>query len=191
MTLQKNNNMKYKTPILIFDTNIFLTGIDFNLIDGIIYTTPNIIEEVEVEKYKSKNLNILNRIHAALENKKLVLKVPKRKYMQEVIEISKITGDFNALSFADKEFLALALEMINTRRESKITVFSNDYSIENVSSELNIPFSSLFKDGIKSKIYWEVYCPYCKNTYDVKDLYKKCETCGTNLMRRPKSNIIY
>lgn len=183
--------MKYKSPILIFDTNIFLTGIDFNLIDGIIYTTPNIIEEIKVEKYKTKNLNILNRIHAALENKKLILKVPERKYMQEVIKRSKITGDFNALSFADKEFVALALELINTRKEDRITVFSNDYSIENVGSELNIPISSLFKEGIKSKIYWEVFCPHCKNTYNVKDLYKKCETCGTKLIRRSKNNIIY
>jgi len=190
MIHQKNKNMQNKSSILIFDTNIFLTGIDFNLIEGLIYTTPTIIEEIKVKKYLKKNQNILYRIQAALENQKLIIRPPEKKYVEEVIIKAKITGDYSALSDADKELIALALELTETN-ECEVKLFSNDYSIENVSSELKIPFFPLFKHGIKSKIFWEVYCPQCKTTHKVEDLHKTCEICGSIMKRRPKSNKLY
>ena len=81
--------------------------------------------------------------------------------------------------------MAISLELTEKQEES-MRVYSNDYSIENVCSELNIPFSSLFKDGIESKIIWEIYCPYCKKIYRAEDLNKICEICGKKLRRRPK-----
>ena len=177
--------MREKVLIFIFDTNIFLTGIDFNVIEGVIYTTPSIIEEVSERRYKEKNRNILNKISAAIETRKLKLKTPKNEYISKINEISKLTGDFNALSDADKGLLAISLELTEKQEES-MRVYSNDYSIENVCSELNIPFSSLFKDGIESKIIWEIYCPYCKKIYRAEDLNKICEICGKKLRRRPK-----
>ena len=179
--------MKEKSSIYIFDTNIFLTGIDFNIIEGFIYTTPSIIEEVKASKYLEKNRNILNKINAAIETKKLKIKSPKNKYINKVKEIAKKTGDFNALSDVDKELLALTLELTESRSEF-VKMYSNDYSIENVCSELNIPFSSLYKNGIESKIIWEVYCPHCKNIHTAEDLNKICEICGSKLKRRPKNN---
>ena len=177
--------MKEKASIYIFDTNIFLTGIDFNLIEGIIYTTPSIIEEVNDSRYKEKNRNILNRINAALGTNKLKIKVPKNEYITKISEVSKNTGDFNALSDPDKELLAISLELIETQGEN-IKIYSNDYSIENICAELNIPYHSLYKDGIKSKIIWEIYCPYCKKVYSPEDFNKICEMCGSKLRRRPK-----
>lgn len=190
MILQKNEEMLSKSPILIFDTNIFLTGIDFNLIDGIIYTTPSIIEEIKVEKYSKQNKNILNKIYAALDNNKLIVRSPKRIYMEDVIEKSKLTGDFKALSKVDKELISLALELVETHKTT-VQIFSNDYSIENVCSELNIPFFSLFKERIRSTITWEVYCPHCKSSHDAEDLFKTCEICGSTLKRKPKDYKIY
>ncbi len=190
MTHQKNSQMNEKNPVLIFDTNIFLTGIDFNIIDGIIYTTPTVIDEVKVGKYREKNRNILTRIYAAIENNKLRVKTPKNKYIQEIANRSKFTGDFNALSFADKELIALALDLKENLNQN-VKIYTNDYSIENVCSELNISFSSLYKEGIKSKIIWEVFCPYCKEIHDIEDFNKSCEKCGSKLTRRPKRNIIY
>jgi UPF0271 protein len=182
--------MKEKASIYIFDTNIFLTGIDFNIFEGVIYTTPSIIEEVKVSKYLDRTRNILNKINAAIETRKLKIKSPQSKFIDKIKEISIKTGDFNALSDADKELIALTLELTE-RRIELVKIYSNDYSIENVCSELNIPFSSLYKDGIESKIIWEIYCPYCKDIRNPEDLNKKCEICGTKLKRRPKNNIIY
>jgi len=183
MTLRKSNNKNKE--ILIFDANIFLTGVDFNLINGIIYSTQNIIKEIEVDKYINKNRNILNKIQAALDSKKLILKTPSNKYIEEVEEKSKLTGDYNALSTTDKELIAVALELKETLNK-EVKIYTNDYSIENLSLELNIPFAPLIKNGIKTKIMWEIYCPFCKGIHKVEDLNKNCERCGSKLRRRPK-----
>ncbi|TFG01106.1 MAG: hypothetical protein EU540_04430 [Promethearchaeota archaeon] len=179
MKTKKNNE------ILIFDTNIFLTGIDFNLMNGLIYTTPNIINEIKIDKYINKNRNILNKIQAAIDSKKLILKTPSNKYIDEVDKKSELTGDYKALSNTDKELIALTLELKETVTNN-IMIYTNDYSMENLCSELNIPFSSLFKKGIKSKILWEIYCPYCNEIFKPGNLNKNCEKCGLKLKRRPK-----
>lgn len=171
--------------VSVIDTNIFLTGIDFNLLKGIIYSTAKVIDEIRVKKYKDKNRNILNKIEAALISRKLVLTKPSEEFVSRVNHTSKITGDHEALSYADKELIALTLELIE-KSSKNVKLYTNDYSMENVCSELKIPFSSLFKDGIESKIIWEVYCPFCKDIQKSKDLNKKCEICGSKLKRRPK-----
>ena len=98
-------------------------------------------------------------------------------------EKAKLTGDINALSKTDIGLIALALELINTAN-NEITLYTNDYSMENLCSELNLKFKTLFKNGIKDKIYFEVYCPYCKTTHKSEDLNKNCEMCGLKLKRR-------
>ena len=52
MTALKNNNSKNASKILIFDTNIFLTGIDLNIIKDLIYTTPSVIDEIRIRQVK-------------------------------------------------------------------------------------------------------------------------------------------
>ncbi|MFX1366890.1 MAG: NOB1 family endonuclease [Promethearchaeota archaeon] len=177
--------MKEKDAIYIFDANIFLTGIDFNLIKGIIYTTPSIIEEVENRRYKEKNRNIVNKIKVAIDTKKLKVKLPEIKYIEIIKTVSKKTGDFNALSNADKDLIALTLELTE-KINTQVIMFSNDYSIENVCSELMIPFLPLYKEGIDYKISWQVYCPQCQTIHDAEDLNRLCEICGSILRRRPK-----
>ena len=181
----KNNDMKDKDQIAVFDTNIFLTGIDINIFKNIIYTTPNVIEEVKASKYMVKNRNILNKIYAAIESKKLRIRNPNVKFIQDVTKKSKITGDLYALSNIDKELIALTLELSKNYHQ-KVKLYTNDYSIENVCSELNISYTSLYKDGIEKKIIWEVFCPNCKTIHKAEDLYKICEICGLKLKRRPK-----
>lgn len=168
--------------ISIFDANIFLTGIDFNIFDEIIYTTPGIINEIKINK---THRNIINKILAAIETKKLRLKTPGEKYKQEIERKAMITGDFSALSREDKDLLALALEL-KEDVDQNVRMYTNDYSIENMCSKLNIPFAPVFKEGIKKMIIWEVYCPYCYIIYNSDDLKKKCERCGSSLKRRPK-----
>ncbi|TFG14753.1 MAG: hypothetical protein EU535_02880 [Promethearchaeota archaeon] len=185
MIALKSNPQKKAKSILIFDTNIFLLGIDFNLIDGLIYTTPEVIEEIRHKKYLSKNRNILNKIYAAIESKKLILKNASDQYFQEIEHNSKITGDYNALSAVDKGLVALTLELRETVNKN-VKIYTNDYTIENICSELNISFSPLNKKGIKSKTIWEVYCPYCNEVFKPEDLHKYCDRCGLKLKRRPK-----
>ncbi len=182
MTVQKNNNIK---KVSVLDANIFLRGIDLYLFNGMIYTSPRIIDEIDVNKYKNKNRNILMQIQVAIESKKLIVKSPLKKFLQEIVNKSKITGDYNALSDADKELLALTLELKENLKD-KVILFTNDYSMENLCCELNIKFSPIYEKGIKAKVEWQVYCPFCKDVRDAEDLNKNCERCGLKLKRRPK-----
>ena len=179
MTVLKNNS------ILVIDSNIFFIGIDLNIFKEIIYTTPKIIEEIEVDKYRNKNRNILNKIEVAIESKKLIIKEPSTKSLQLVEEKSKVTGDFKVLSAADKELIALTLELSISQNQD-VVLYTNDYSMENLCSELNLKFSPLYKKGIQKHIIFEVYCPHCKKIYQTENLYKECEVCGTKLKRRPR-----
>ncbi|MGB5909796.1 MAG: hypothetical protein WBH31_01245 [Promethearchaeia archaeon] len=179
MTVRKKNS------ILVFDTNIFFIGIDLNIFKENIYTTPKIIEEIEVDKYSDKNRNILNKIRVAIESKKLIIKEPNIKFFKLVEEKSKITGDFKALSRADKELIALTLQL-SISQSYDVILYTNDYSMENLCSELNLKFSPLYKKGIEKQIIFEVYCPHCKKIYQTENLYNECEVCGTKLKRRPR-----
>ncbi len=178
--------MSDTSGILVLDANIFLIGIDFTLMEGLIYTTPKIIEEIKVKKYKEKNRNILNKIEAAINTKKLILRTPSEQYIYEVEKKSKLTGDFKFLSDVDKELIALTLDLIKNSGK-KVIIYTNDYSIENVCSEMGILFSTIHKKGIESLIVWQIYCQNCKKIYDSKVLNEVCENCGSKLKRRPKS----
>lgn len=183
MTALKNKNSIKDSKILIFDTNIFLTGIDLNIIGDLIYSTPSIIDEIKVNK---KNRNIINKIQTSIETKKLILKIPKKNFVDIIEKMAMETGDLNALSKVDRELLALALEL-REGSDQEVKMYTNDYSMENVCSKLNIPFSPLYKKGIKSSIIWEIYCPFCKKVYMADELNKFCEECGSKLKRRPKN----
>ena len=91
--------MKEKDSIYIFDTNIFLTGIDFNLFKGVIYTTPSIIDEVNDSRYKEKNRNILNKINAAIETRKLKVKSPKNEYITKIRDFFIVLNVFFHINF--------------------------------------------------------------------------------------------
>ncbi len=173
-----------KGSILVFDTNIFLKGIDFNFFKETIFTTPEIIDEIQVKRYKDKNRNIIHRIEVAVELGKLIIKEANENYINKVDEKSKLTGDINALSDADVNLIALALELMDTYNQ-EIVLYTNDYSMENLCSELKIKFMPMFKEGIKEKIFFEIYCPHCKTIFKPKDFNKICEMCGSKLKRRP------
>ncbi|MBY9002515.1 MAG: NOB1 family endonuclease [Candidatus Lokiarchaeota archaeon] len=174
-----------KSSILIFDTNIFLKGIDINLFPNKIYTTPDIINEIEVIRYEARNRNIINRIHAAIESRKLIIKSPSEKYVYHAKTIAKNTGDLKALSDQDYSVVALALELMNS---FEVELFTNDYSIQNLCHELNISVRSLFINGIERQIIFEIYCPHCQTIHKSEKLNEICEVCGSRFKRRPKKD---
>jgi len=186
MTAQKSNILNNnEDKILVLDTNIFLLGIDINVIKGQLYTVPGILDEIEVERYLEKNRNILIRIEYALSSKKLIIMNPEKDFIGEVKEKGKKTGDLRVLSDIDIKLIALTLELDRTN-EKKVVLYTNDYSMENVCSELNLNFSPLGKEGINKKREYEIYCPHCQEIHPAEELGQKCEICGSKLKRRPK-----
>jgi len=174
---------KKKKSILVFDTNIFLTGVDFNYFPERIFTTPGIVNEIKVRKYADKNRNILRRIENAIETGKLVVKESQDKYSNIVEEKSQSIGTTKVLSKNDINLMGLVLELMDTYSED-IELYTNDYSMENLCPLLKITFKPLYKKGIKEKMQFEVFCPYCKILHNPEDLGKKCERCGLQLKKR-------
>ena len=170
--------------VLVFDTNIFLTGIDFNLIPNIIYTTSEVIDEINVSRYSEKNRNTLIKIYVGIENKKLIVKNPTQNYLEIVKKKSKLTGDLKSLSEVDFGIIALALELMQIKKH-EVIVYTNDYSMENLCSELNINFKPLYKKGIKDQMNFEIYCPNCYSLYKAERLNTGCDLCGMKLKKRP------
>ncbi|MBY8982622.1 MAG: hypothetical protein KGD57_06720 [Candidatus Lokiarchaeota archaeon] len=184
--IDPRKNLKgIKKHLMVFDTNIFLTGIDFNIINTDIYTIQEVLDEIEVTRYLQKNRNIINRIQCAIETNKLILKSPSEEYINQVKESAKKTNDLMVLSNVDIKIIALALELKETM-DQKVVIYTNDYSMENLCLELNLSFSPLGKEGIKKKRLFEVYCPFCKIIKNSNELV--CEICGSKLKRRTKEN---
>ncbi|MHA1233843.1 MAG: hypothetical protein ACTSQL_02020 [Promethearchaeota archaeon] len=162
---------------------MFLTGVDFNYFPERVFTTPGIINELKVQKYIDRNRNILLRIEIAIETGKLVVKKCQDMYSHKVEEKSISTGTTKVLSKNDINLIGLVLELMDTYSED-IILYTNDYSMENLCTLLKIRFKPLYKKGIEEKMYFEVYCPYCKTLHKPEDLGKKCERCGLHLKKR-------
>jgi rRNA maturation endonuclease Nob1 len=141
------------------------------------------VDELKVPKYIDRNRNILRRIELAIETGKLVVKKSQDKYSNIVEEKSKSTGTTKILSKNDVSLMGLVLELMDTYTED-IILYTNDYSMENLCTMLQIRFKPLYKKGIEEKMYFEVYCPYCKTLHKPEDLDKKCERCGLHLKKR-------
>jgi UPF0271 protein len=119
----------------------------------------------------------------AVGNAKLKIKQPSAEFMDKVKEASKKVGDILSLSEADKQVLALALEL-------KIAGFTplivtDDYSIQNVANQIGVEFAPLMTFGIRFRLHWILYCPACHKKYPSDYRLKTCEVCGTVLKRKP------
>jgi len=73
-------------------------------------------------------------------------------------------------------FFALALD-INKDEDAKAIILTDDYSIQNVASTLNIKYQSFSQKGITKKFKWQYRCPGCKKQF--KETVTICPICGT------------
>jgi UPF0271 protein len=124
------------------------------------------------------------RFKTAVENGKLKVKAPSKKFLNRV-EASAITvGDSFFLSETDMQILALALELSATGYTPQIV--TDDYSIQNVATQMGIEFVSLATFGIRRLLKWVRYCPACRREYPADYNSTKCAVCGTPLKRKPR-----
>ncbi len=162
---------------LVFDTNIFLIGVNFNIIKNHLYTVPGVLEELRVDRYLGENAIILERIQYAVESGQLTIRMPEDMYREKVLKAATITNDLSFLSEVDINLISLAFE-VKEIEQNRVILFTNDYSMENVCLELNIPFSPLGKKGI-SKIRYrsDRVCPACGEINPIEA--NACRRCGT------------
>jgi UPF0271 protein len=163
---------------MVLDTSAFLAGFDPFSVSEDQATVPKVEEEIRT------NSMSWVRFKTAVENGKLKIKAPPEEYWNKVKASANRVGDSFFLSETDMQVLELALELKAEGCTPQIV--TDDYSIQNVATQLGIEFVSLATFGISRLLEWVRYCPACHREYPADYNSTECTVCGTALKRKPR-----
>jgi UPF0271 protein len=163
---------------MVLDTSAFLVGFDPFSVSEDQATVPKVKEEIKT------NSMTWVRFKTAVENGKLKVKAPSEEFLNRVKASAITVGDSFFLSETDMQILALALELKAAGYSPQIV--TDDYSIQNVATQMGIEFAPLATFGIRRLLEWVRYCPACHREYPADYGSTKCTVCGTELKRKPR-----
>ena len=163
---------------MVLDTSAFLVGFDPFSVSEDQATVPKVEEEIKT------NSMTWVRFKTAVENGKLKVKAPSEEFLNRVKASAITVGDSFFLSETDMQILALALELKAAGYNPQIV--TDDYSIQNVATQMGIEFAALATFGIRRLLEWVRYCPACHREYPADYGSTKCAVCGTKLKRKPR-----
>jgi UPF0271 protein len=158
-----------KKQVFIIDTSAILSGKPIRFNNVSIVTTPAVSDELSPGGRDFRTFELLKEIGLAIH-------APSKEAINRVKKIAQQTGDDSRLSFADIEILALAID-IDKESDEEATILTDDYSIQNVASTLQIKFQGFSQKGITKKYKWVSRCPGCKKQFN--EITKICPVCGT------------
>ncbi|HZY47601.1 MAG TPA: hypothetical protein VFE96_07375 [Candidatus Bathyarchaeia archaeon] len=159
--------------VLVLDTSALIMG--FNPTgSGEVYT----VEAVENELLKGTMTYL--RFHVNKEKRAITLRSPSQRSLQFVDAVSAKAGEKGYVSQADREVVALALDLKQDGRDPVIV--SDDYAVQNMAEHLHLNYGSLANFGIAHKFNWIMYCPACHRRSAGQE--KTCRVCGTELKRK-------
>ena len=162
----------------MLDTSAFLAGFDPFSVSEDQFTAPTVENEIRA------NSMSWVRFKAAVENGKVKIKAPSEECWNKVKVSANRVGDSFFLSETDIQILALASEL---KTEGYIPqIVTDDYSIQNVATQIGIDFVALATFGISRLLEWIRYCPACHRRYPADYKSTICEVCGTELKRKPR-----
>lgn len=130
-----------------------------NPLEGEIFTTPLVVDELNDARSRCR--------FEALSASGLRVMSPSRESLERIDQASAESGDRHVLSPADREILALALEI-------SAGVVSDDYALQNVAHHLGIPATPLQQRRARKRT-WRFKCPGCGRYTDGPDA---CPVCG-------------
>jgi len=178
--------LKTEKKAVVLDASALVAGFDPFSISEEQYTLPSVIEEV------SKHSVFSSRFEMAIDNGRVTVRVPTTDFLKKAKTSASAVGDAFFLSDTDVQVLALALDVqvLALALELKANgyhplIATDDYSIQNVASHMNIEFVSLVTFGIRRRLQWIRYCPACHRKYAEGYKDTRCQTCGTQLKRKP------
>lgn len=155
---------------LVLDSTAFYSGLPLVCSDPL-YTTPSIISEISHRSVSELSLETL------VGTGRLKIVDPSTTAIRTIEKNALDSGDSFKLSKADVELLALALDL---QKEMMVTLISDDYSIQNLASTLNIRVAKGLSKGISRVARWLLYCRGCGKTFRGKNPLV-CDICGTEL----------
>jgi len=139
------------------------------------YTVPAVLDEV-----RDRSARI--RINTAIDLGVLRVVQPTEESRLKVIEQSTQLGDIGQVSTTDIDVLALTLDLLSSGR--RCFLVTDDYSVQNIAHQMEIPYRPLSTRGIKYQFLWRLYCPACGRSYPSNLREKECPVCGTPRRRR-------
>ncbi|MDD1653746.1 MAG: nucleotide-binding protein [Methanomicrobiales archaeon] len=143
--------------IRVLDASAFFAEVP---LDGELLTTPSVVEELRDIRAKGRYESLLA---AGLH-----VESPGRDSLRHVADAADRTGDTGALSPADRDLLALALERAGT-------VVTDDFALQNTARELGIAVQPILQRRAR-RIRWRFRCPGCGATADRPG---PCPVCGS------------
>ncbi|HSB57402.1 MAG TPA: nucleotide-binding protein [Nitrosopumilaceae archaeon] len=152
----------------VLDASAFYAGIPFASSEKC-FTTQDVFEEVKHIKRSHY------AVEALLETKRLEIMRPNEEYINEVIQKSKNTGDFQNLSAEDISVIALCLQL-------KADLVTDDFAVSNLSKYLNLKVIPVMTEGITHIANWVYFCSGCQKTFSN---LSRCPLCGNRLSRKP------
>jgi len=168
--------------VVILDTSAFVAGFDPFSLPQEQVTVPKVEEEIK------RNSMVKMRFEMAIESGKVKVREPSQEAISKMVAYANKVGDAHKLSDADKQLLALTIELKTAGYTPQIV--TDDYSIQNVATQIGVEFLSLATFGIKRLLEWIRYCPACHKQYAADCKFKDCQVCGTELKRKPRRRTI-
>ena len=141
---------------------------------GEAYTVPSVEDEL------SKGTMTQLRFHVNKEKGKVILRCPTPRSLESVDAASTRAGEKGHVSQADREVVALAMDLKQDGEDPVIV--SDDYAVQNMAEHLHLTYKSLANFGIAHKFSWIMYCPACHRRSVGPE--KTCRVCGTDLKRK-------
>jgi UPF0271 protein len=154
----------------VLDTSVLYYGKD--LPQGFeCVITPGVVRELDKEGMSAR-LELLMATRVRVSS-------PSDRSMRKVSEESEKTGDSRRLSEADKELLALALDL-------DYELLTDDYSIQNLARAMGIPARGFDQKGIAEVFEWQAKCKGCGKLFPAD--VRVCDVCGTETRTRRKKS---
>ena len=154
----------------VLDTSVLYYGKD--LPQGFeCVITPGVVRELDKEGMAAR-LELLMATRVRVSS-------PSDRSLRKVSEESVKTGDSRRLSEADKELLALALDL-------GYELITDDYSIQNLARAMGIPARGFDQKGIAEVFEWQAKCKGCGKLFPAD--VRVCDVCGTETRTRRKKS---
>lgn len=159
---------------LVLDTSAFITGFGpyLSSIPAIpTYTIKEVLDEI-------KNSELKMKVELSLSEGSLKLVEPSERGLVKATEMAEKSGDVAALSDVDLKIIALASDLNDEGID--VSIMTDDYGIQNVSSLMGIAHAPAAESGIKRIIMWQKICKACKREFG-PDFKGECPDCGSEL----------
>ena len=154
----------------VLDTSVLYYGKD--LPQGFeCVITPGVVRELGKEGMSAR-LELLMATRVRVSS-------PSDRSLRKVSEESEKTGDSRRLSEADKELLALALDL-------SYELITDDYSIQNLARAMGIPARGFDQKGIAEVFVWQAKCKGCGKLFPAD--VRVCDVCGSETRTRRKKS---